>query len=258
MQSEEELTGGNMSSVTRIGNVVHRSAGPWSLQVQRYLAHLHASGIHEVPVPLGFDATGREMVSFIPGIVGLDPLPAWLRADSALISAARLLRRIHDASVPVTPDWLDGWQASIRYPVEVICHGDFAPYNCVYDHNARVIGVIDFDYAHPGPRQWDIAYALYRFVPFMAPGNPDSFGDLVEQCRRARLFLDTYGLDHRLNMVQTLIARVASMAQFLQDGADRGDTRHLANIAAGHLKIYLDDVAYLNANRQYLQSELEK
>lgn len=258
MQSEEELTGGNMSSVTRIGNIVHRSAGPWAPQVQRYLAHLQANGIHEVPIPLGFDETGREMVSFIPGIVGLDPLPVPLRADSPLVSAACLLRRIHDASVPVAQDWLDGWRAAIRYPVEVICHGDFAPYNCVYDDNSRVIGVIDFDYAHPGPRQWDIAYALYRFAPIMAPSNPDRYGNLAEQCRRARLFLDTYGLDHRVNMVQTLIARVASMAQFLQEGAARGDAHHLANIAAGHLKIYLDDAAYLSANSQVLQAELEK
>ena len=59
----------------------------------------------------------------------------------------------------------DLWSQADRAPVETIVHGDFAPYNCVYDGIAAV-GLIDFDTAHPGPRVWDVASAVYRFAPF--------------------------------------------------------------------------------------------
>ena len=241
---EEILPGGNMNTVVRVGATVRRTPGPWTPQVHRLLAHLRASGIQEAPAPLGFDAEGREVLTFIPGLVGNDPVPAALRTDEVLVSAARLLRRIHDATVSVAASWLDGWQAPTREPVEVICHGDFAPYNCVFDDD-RLVGVIDFDFAHPGSRHWDVAYALYRFAPLMAPSNPDSFGTIAAQCRRARLFCDAYGVQDRGQLVQTILARVAYMADFLRQGAARGDTRLQANIDAGHLAVYLADHAYL-------------
>ena len=52
----------------------------------------------------------------------------------------------------------------MRAPVEVICHNDFATYNLVFD-GENVVGVIDWDFASPGPRLWDIAYLAYRIVP---------------------------------------------------------------------------------------------
>ncbi len=236
-----------MSRVVRVGGTVRRTAGPWSAQVQRLLGHLRAQGIDEVPEPLGFDEAGREVLGFIPGLVGLDPLPQELRIDEVLIQAARLLRRIHDAAQDPALLALDGWQAQTRPPVEVICHGDFAPYNCVFERG-NLIGVIDFDHAHPGSRAWDLAYAVYRFAPLMAPSNPDSFGSLAEQLRRARLFCAEYGLADLAVLAPTLLARVQAMADFLRQGAERRDPRLLANIAAGHLKVYLDDCAYLEAN----------
>jgi hypothetical protein len=244
MEAEEVLPGGNMTLVVRAGATVRRVPGPWTPQVHRLLAHLRASGIQEAPAPLGFDAQGREVLNFIPGTVGTDPLPAALRTDAVLIAAARLLRRMHDATSAVAATWLSGWQAPTRPPVEVICHGDFAPYNCVFE-GERLVGVIDFDHAHPGSRHWDLAYALYRFAPITAPSNPDGYGATEEQCRRARLFCDEYGLQVRGQLVQTIKARLAYMADFLRQGAARGDGRMQANIDAGHLNIYVADYAYL-------------
>lgn len=243
-QVEEPLAGGNRNAVVRAGNTVRRTAGPWTPQVHRLLAHLRRKGIVEAPEPLGIDEQGREVLSFIPGFVGHEPLPEW-RTDGVLIAAARLLRRIHDATADVVHDWqTDLWQAPTRAPVEVICHGDFAPYNCVFDAG-RLVGVIDFDYAHPGSRAWDLAYAIYRFAPLMHPSNPDSYGDIAEQGRRARLFCDAYGLEERGRIVPALQARVAYMAQFLIEGAARGDERAQANIDAGHLRIYQTDSVWL-------------
>lgn len=254
MEPEEQLTGGNMNAVVRAGNTVRRTTGPWTLQVHRLLAHLQSRGIHEAPAPLGFDAAGREILTFIPGIVGHEPLPE-LRTDAVLVQAAQLLRRLHDATAAVAQSWPAGWQAPTRPPVEVICHGDFAPYNCVFD-GGKLVGVIDFDHAHPGSRAWDLAYAIYRFAPLMHPANPDSYGDTAEQCRRARLFLDAYGLQDRTQLVPVLQARVACMAEFLIEGADRGDARMQANIDAGHLRVYLTDSAYLAAHQEQLWAAL--
>jgi aminoglycoside phosphotransferase (APT) family kinase protein len=113
----------------------------------------------------------------------------------------------------------------------------------------KLVGVIDFDHAHPGPRLWDLAYAAYRFAPITAPSNPDGFGTFQEQARRLRLFCDAYGLPDRSQVMTTLIQRVQFMADMLLTGAAQGDTRMQANIAAGHLAIYQTDVAYLEANQ---------
>lgn len=253
MEAEERLAGGNLSVVARVGQTVRRTPGPWTEPVQAWLRHLHEMGFKETPVPLGFDEQGREILSFIPGQVGHDPLPENLRSDEILISAAKLLRRLHDATLESVLLRLPGWQALVREPVEVICHGDFAPYNCVFEGDT-LVGVIDFDHAHPGPRSWDIAYALYRFVPLMAPGNPDCYGTLADQLRRARLFCEAYRLTERTGMATTVKARIESMAAFLRDGAARADERLLSNIAAGHLAVYETDVLYL----EQIETELER
>jgi hypothetical protein len=57
-------------------------------------------------------------------------------------------------------------------------------------------------------------------------------------------------------MVPAIQARVAYMAQFLIDGAARGDERAQANIDAGHLRIYQTDSAYLAAQRDQLAAAL--
>lgn len=246
-ETEETLAGGNMAAVVRVGDTVRRSAGPWTPQVHRLLAHLRAQGITEAPAPLGFDAQGREILTFTPGAVGHFPFTP-TRSDAALAAAARLLRRMHDATADVAPLWPEGWQASVRPPVEVICHGDFAPYNLVFD-GEMLVGVIDFDHAHPGSRTWDIAYAIYRMAPLMDPSNPESFGSPAEQGRRLRLFCDAYGLSERAPLLPAIGARIAAMADYLREGAARGDGRMQANIDAGHLAIYTTDLAYFETQR---------
>ena len=246
-----------MNAVLRVGDTVRRGAGPWTARVHQLLAHLRAKGILEVPAPLGFDAQGREILTYIPGLVGNDPLPEYLRADSVLVAAAQLLRRMHDATQDVAQEWQAGWQAPTRPPVEVICHGDFAPYNCVFDHE-ELVGVIDFDNAHPGNREWDLAYALYRFAPVTDPSNPDGYGTTSNQCRRVRLFCDEYGLQDRSQIIQSIKLRLAYMVDFLRQGAAKGDKRMQANIDAGHLAIYTTDYAYLETHQAQFQSALGK
>ena len=96
---EEPLDGGNMTQVVRVGDTVHRTAGPWTSTIHTYLRHVRGHGVTEVPEPFGLDEQGREVVSFLPGDVPGWPAPEWLWSEQILHEAGRLLRRLHDASL---------------------------------------------------------------------------------------------------------------------------------------------------------------
>lgn len=252
---EETLTGGGMNAVTRVGDTVRRPAHPWTPAVQVLLNRLRAEGFDGAPAAHGIDEQGREVLDFAPGTVGNYPLTTEVRSERALLSAARLLRRFHDASLACVDHGADNaWQFPPIAPVEVICHGDFAPYNCVFRGDTAV-AVIDFDTARPGPRAWDLAYALYRFAPLVSPGNPDRFGDPATQADRARRFLDAYGAtrQQRARSVEMLVPRLQWLVDLMRRGAAEGDENFARHIAEGHLDLYLDDVEHLTAERPLLE-----
>jgi hypothetical protein len=194
---EEELAGGHVTRVVRIGDTVRRSAGPWTPAVHRLLAHVRAKGVLWVPEPFGLDEAGREVLSYIPGQVPHD-MPDWIRSEQVLTDVARALRQWHDATADFPA--MDGpWGLPPSSPREVICHNDFAPYNCVFN-DGKFVGAFDFDMCSPGSRLWDLAYTAYRFVPLL-PG-PDHDGSLPggsspfarrEMADRLEFFLSIYG-----------------------------------------------------------------
>jgi hypothetical protein len=153
-----------MERITKADDRVHRPAGPWTPTVHRLLAHLHEQGFVAAPEPIAL-GDALETVSFVPGVAGEYPWTEDVASEAALVTSARLLRHYHDAAATFPlDDTVDVWSQAHRAPVETVVHGDFAPYNCVYDGIAAV-GLIDFDTAHPGPRVWDVASAVYRFAP---------------------------------------------------------------------------------------------
>lgn len=141
-----------------MGNVVHRPKLKATQQIHRFLKYLHSVGFNGAPIPLGLRGD-TEVVSYIEGDVIGDlinhPLSSVVTSTQVLRSAARLLRSYHDASVPYV---LSGnynnelWQLPpCLLPFEVMCHGDFAPYNVVIK-DKMAVGIIDFDTCHPDPR----------------------------------------------------------------------------------------------------------
>jgi aminoglycoside phosphotransferase (APT) family kinase protein len=141
---------------------------------------------------------------------------------------------------------LEGWMFPVREPLEVVCHGDFAPYNCVFLGD-QAVGVIDFDGAHPGLRLWDLAYAVYRFAPVTSPDNCDGFGGSREQFRRTRLFCDIYGLAlvDRPNLPDMMIRRLETLVNFMYSEAERGNEHIQKNIDDGHAALYRRDSEYI-------------
>lgn len=201
--AEHVLSGGNTAPVVRRGDAVHRESGAWTPAVHRLLRTLREAGITSVPEPRGLDERGREVLSFVPGDTLADAAAAVLWSHDVLRSAARLLRRIHDASVPLVADASLIWRSDTREPAEVICHNDFATYNLLVEGDA-LSGVIDFDFASPGSRLWDLSYLAYRIVPY-AEDAPSADG--LDRAQRLGELIDAYGWDFRPADVVAMAAR---------------------------------------------------
>ena len=249
-EDEQVLAGGNMTAVMRVGRTVRRAAGPWTPAIHALLTHLHKSGFTQAPKPLGVDGDDREIITFLEGSVATYPLSDEIRSDDTLRAVASMLRRYHDATADFVAPTDAVWQWPTHEPAEVICHNDFCPYNLIFDEG-RLVGVIDFDTASPGPRVWDMAYTAYRFVPLTDPANPDvRFPGVMEQARRLQLFCDSYGMAGigPKEVLDTSIARLKELMAFIIDSAAAGDPAQHAVLARGDTDIYQRDAAWMAAH----------
>ena len=174
--------------------VVTRPATAATPTAHSLLRHLHAHGVHGVPEPLGV-ADGRERLAFLPGASGGD---GWYHqhTDQGLASAARLLRRLHDASADWTPPADTVWAAPpVVGPDAVFCHGDPGPWNFVWS-DQEAVGLVDWDYLHPAPRLDDVAYALRWFAPLRSDALAlgwQHFRAVPDRRHRVQVFLEAYG-----------------------------------------------------------------
>lgn len=190
---EEPLVGGcETPGVVRVGRTVRRPLGPRAAFVHAVLRHLEAVGFEGAPRLLGVDERGREILTFISGEVGHaeDAPPV---SEARLKSAAVLMRRLHDLTAG-TPLALGG---------EVVAHHDLGPHNTVFAGDAAV-AFIDWDGAAPGSRRFDLATAIWSFVP-VGEGN----GPIALQARRLRLMCDAYGWQDTNAVVDEIAAELA-------------------------------------------------
>jgi serine/threonine-protein kinase RIO1 len=120
--------------------------------VQDLLAQLANAGFTGAPRPLGVDDQGREVVSFVEGVVPLQP--PYLLTDAGLLSATSLIRSYHDITA----------RLPLRGSEEVVCHGDLGPHNTVF-RGHRAVALIDWDEdVRPGRRAVDFAHAVWCFA----------------------------------------------------------------------------------------------
>jgi Ser/Thr protein kinase RdoA (MazF antagonist) len=179
VSDESPLDGGAMTAgIVRVGETVRRP--PSSRLLRDVLVHLERAGFDAAPRWLGVDEHGRDILTWIEGetftergqmhpYIG-DPPQRVTFSDEQVAAAFRLLRSYHDT--------FDG---------DVICHGDFGPWNLVW-RDGLPVAVIDFDDVHRGDPSEDVAYALRMFVSFgFARSEP------AELVRRARAALAAYG-----------------------------------------------------------------
>jgi Ser/Thr protein kinase RdoA (MazF antagonist) len=251
----ERLTGGGVNEVVRVGGTVRRPTGPHSPRVHDVLRRL--APLDGVPRVHGVDGD-REVLDFLPGNVP-GALVGAAASESALGSAARFLRRFHDATALFASDLPhDGWMFPAGDPVEVVVHGDYAPYNCVLE-GERVVGLVDFDTARPGPRIVDVATGAYRWVPLSAACPEEFSPEPAEQARRLAAFCAAYGLDAagRAVLLDAVVAELVRLVEFLRAQAAAGSAAFAAHVAEGHDQHYLADVDHVARHRSLFQDALD-
>lgn len=259
-EDETKLSGGNTSSVFRVGETVRRMTGSWSVGVHELLLYLEKQGFQNAPRFLGLDEQGREILTFIEGEVGNYPLAHYMWSDEVLIEVARLIRRYHDATVGFVASVASEeahWQ--IEYPDrskhEVLCHNDLAPYNTVYV-DGKPCALIDFDNAGPGPRAWDLAHAAYRFVPLAHLHDPEmarvGVTDIQTQGRRLQLFCDSYGISAQA-VLAMVGPRLQTLGNTIVERATEGNKAFQKILVEGYLEHYEREMTDL----QYHRTEIE-
>jgi thiamine kinase-like enzyme len=101
--------------------------------------------------------------------------------------------------------------------------------------------VIDWDFASPGPRLWDLAYLAYRVVPLTTADWGDGFGPGARRGRSAHL-LQQYGSDAQpRELIRLLVQRLEDLAQVSDEAAVRLDILELRD----HASLYRHDAAHL-------------
>jgi hypothetical protein len=226
--SEDVLPGGYTTGAVLIDDVVHKPASPWTPTVHALLRHLQAAGLDGAPRALGFDAQGREMLTYLAGETVGDrtPWPAWVFTDSTLVQVGRWMRRQHDATVDFVPPPDEAWFiGGTVEPGLIVGHQDAAPYNAVMDGD-RLVGFCDWDIAAPSSREFDLAVAALWWVPLCPPDavEPLGFHDFDDRSRRLHLLLDSYGYDgDRKAFGGVVVQRAQRQSAAIREMADNGD-----------------------------------
>ncbi|MFV0306762.1 MAG: phosphotransferase [Desertimonas sp.] len=228
MGDEELLHGGvaNAGDVVRVGDYVLRPSNPHSESIHRYLTALRQAGFAGASEPVTIDSDGRERLRFIPGEVATPPYPSWAHSDAALGSIARLLRRLHDASIGLDLG-ATTWSNEMADPVggDVICHNDVCLENVVFD-NGEAVALLDFDFAAPGRREFDVAAFARMCVPIDDEINAARLGwESNDRPARLRLVCDEYGLDKdgRNVVIDCLAESIARGGEFVRRRVEAGE-----------------------------------
>lgn len=95
-EGETPLSGGFVTEAVKVGGTVRRAFGPWSPTVHSLLGHLESVGYDAAPRYSGMDERGREILSFIDGVVPDGARPEVV-TDLALRDVGRLVRDLHRA-----------------------------------------------------------------------------------------------------------------------------------------------------------------
>jgi hypothetical protein len=258
---ETPLLGGNLNQVVRIGDTVHRPAGPWTPTVHALLVHVRARGFTLAPRPLGFDGQGREVLSYLPGqTVGAAlPWPDWVWEERLLAEVGRATARYHRAVGDFRPRGVLPWRwgpAQLE-PGQIVCHHDLAPYNVVA-RGGRLHGIIDWDLIGPGTVRSELAFVAWQWVPLQDPAITRFFGwrtspDLVH---RLRLVLDSYGLLDRSGFIDDVIARIRLNRDVMVRKAAEGDAAYVELAEQGHVAGMNMAIAFVSAAGPELQARI--
>ena len=195
--AETPLVGGR-STVTRRQDVVFRQAAPWSATTLALLRHLEHAGFAQAPrvIGTGFDATGREMLSFVPG-ESPHPYP-W--DDAALPVLGQMLGQLHAAAASFVPPadavWRPWFGRTLGQP-SVIGHCDTGAWNIIA-RDGLPVALVDWEAAGPVDPLVELAQAAWLNGLLFDDDLAETLGlgSVEARARQVRLLLDGYGLPH--------------------------------------------------------------
>ena len=223
------LQGGvaNAGAVVQIGDLVERPSNPHSSTIHALLRYVRGRGFVGASEPISIDGS-RERVRFVDGDVPVPPYPGWAQTDAALVSTAELLRGLHDATIGFIADdetWSD--ELCDRTPGDnpVLCHNDICLENVVF-RDGRAVALLDFDYAAPGRRAFDVTAFARMCVPIDDDVNAPKLGwQPADRPRRLRLVADAYGLDRagRDDVLACLDESIARGGEFVLRHVEAGE-----------------------------------
>lgn len=215
-QPGEELTtwgGASTSRARLVGETVVREAGPWSRSVHALLRHFEAVGFAGAPrvVGTGFDAAGRELLTFLPGS---SPHPGpW--TDDAVFAIGELLARAHDAAEAFVPpknaEWQTWFGRNLAGDRPVFGHCDAGSWNIVAK-DGTPYAFIDWEYAGPVDAGWELAHVAWQNAQLFDDDIAERVGlaSSTARARQVRLIADGYGAEPSLRL--TLIDRMLALA----------------------------------------------
>lgn len=222
-----------------IDGVVHRRVGYWTPAVHALLRYLKTTSFAPyAPAVLESDDLAHEQLSYIPGDCGAD---AWqhIVPEDGLRAFARFVRAYHAAVASFAPAADAAWAVGVGQPAagQIICHGDFGPWNVVW-RSGQPVGLIDWDDSGPAPPMTDIGCALEHAAPFRDddecvrwrryPSPPD-------RRRRIEIFAEAYGLRTTRGLVDDVIRAQRNDMERMRRLAERGLERPTRWVARGFL-----------------------
>ena len=257
---------GNAGAVFREGDHVLRPTNPHTSTVHSLLDHLHQVGFGGAPYVVGIERVDGgvpsdmvfgeskpstfaggglvERLEFLDGDVPVPPFPVWSQSDAVLGSIAALMRVFHDATVGfVAHDgatWSDelvdpqgrsdsghGGAKEVHRDSEdlVICHNDICPENVVF-RDGVAVALLDFDFAAPGRRVWDVACMARMCVPVETDEDAARTGRRgLDPVSRLRVVADAYGLKgpERTELVDVLSHQFEGDGTFVKRRVDAGE-----------------------------------
>jgi hypothetical protein len=198
----------------RVGETVRRPAGRWTESVHHLLRSLRQHGFDLAPEPLGIDAAGREILSYIRGRdQGWPFIPEILTVGGASKLgelAARLRSYLAAYECPPAARWQ--FATGAPGPGEAIQHGDLAPWNLLWGDDGQVAGVLDWDFAQPGDPLYDTGHLAWFTVPLMDDRRAGARGFPAPPDRPARL--DAFAAGTGLTRARLLEAVLAAQAEY--------------------------------------------
>jgi Ser/Thr protein kinase RdoA (MazF antagonist) len=195
-QDEEmPLAGGGRTRIFRRGDVVFRETGPWAASVHALLRHLEKMGFDAAPrvVGSGFDAQGRETLSYIAGHV-VHPAP-W--DEDAIVAIGQMIRQLHDATasfrVPDDAIWRPWFGRDIGRSRQIMGHCDAAPWNIV-TRAGKPVALIDWEVAGPVDRLTELAQVAWNNAQLYDDDVAEMNGlpDAAARMRQIRILTDAY------------------------------------------------------------------